>query len=81
MTHADTDTEPLFSPEDGLDELWVKAYQGEVSGEIVFGAPATFGDPTDIAAFEASCGGNLTLTSTQVAVFDPGSALNDLEAA
>jgi hypothetical protein len=52
-----------------------------IYGEIVFGPPATFGDPTDIAAFEASCGGNLTLTSTQVAVFDPGSALNDLEAA
>ena len=52
-----------------------------IYGEIVFGPPATFGDPTDIAAFEASPGGNLTLTSTQVAVFDPGSALNDLEAA
>ena len=52
-----------------------------IYGEIVFGAPATFGDPADIAAFEASCGGNLTLTSKQVAVFDPGSALNDLETA
>jgi hypothetical protein len=49
-------------------------------GETVFGPPATFGDPTDIAAFEAPCGGNLSLTSTQVAVFDGGSALTDLQA-
>jgi uncharacterized phage protein gp47/JayE len=49
-------------------------------GETVFGPPATFGDPTDIAAFEAPCGGNLTLASTQVAVFDAHSALTDLQA-
>jgi hypothetical protein len=49
-------------------------------GETLFGPPATFGDPTDIAAFEAPCGGNLTLASTQVAVFDGGSALTDLQA-
>jgi len=47
-------------------------------GEITFGPPPKFGDPTDITAFEASCGGNLTLTQTEVAVFDPTSNLNEL---
>jgi hypothetical protein len=37
-----TATEPpaessVFSPEDDLGTLWVKAYQGEVSGEVLFG--------------------------------------------
>jgi hypothetical protein len=32
--------EPIFDPDDGLPELWVKAYQGEVLGEILFGAIA-----------------------------------------
>jgi hypothetical protein len=28
---------PIFSPEDPLEELWVRAYQGEVLGEALFG--------------------------------------------
>jgi hypothetical protein len=28
---------PIFSPEDPIAELWVKAYQGEVLGEAFFG--------------------------------------------
>ncbi len=28
---------PIFTPEDSLDELWVRAYQGEVLGEALFG--------------------------------------------
>lgn len=47
-------------------------------GEITFGPPATFGDPNDTVAIEASCGGNLTLTQTEVAVFDSTSTLNEL---
>jgi hypothetical protein len=39
-THAGAEAEsvpsPLFSPDDALSELWVKAYQGEVLGEAVF---------------------------------------------
>ncbi len=31
---------PIFSPTDRLPELWVKAYQGEVLGEAVFGRVA-----------------------------------------
>lgn len=39
MSDTDTGTtpEPIFSPEDGLVELWVQAYQGEVLGERLFG--------------------------------------------
>jgi hypothetical protein len=42
MTDTDTgsDTAPIFSPEDSLEELWVRAYQGEVLGEALFGAIA-----------------------------------------
>jgi hypothetical protein len=29
--------EQIFSPDDSLDVLWVKAYQGEVLGEALFG--------------------------------------------
>ncbi len=47
-------------------------------GEITFGPPALFGDPADITAIEASCGGNLALTQIEVAVFDPTSNLNAL---
>jgi len=38
-THAEADAapSPLFTPDDPLEELWVKAYQGEVLGEAVFG--------------------------------------------
>ncbi len=39
-THAETDTgtspEPIFSLTDGIEELWVKAYQGEVLGQALF---------------------------------------------
>jgi hypothetical protein len=28
---------PIFTPDDPLDELWVRAYQGEVLGEALFG--------------------------------------------
>ncbi len=47
-------------------------------GEITFGPPPKFGDPTNITAIEASCGGNLTLAQNEVAVFDPTSNLNEL---
>jgi hypothetical protein len=47
MTDTDTDTDtdtsppsPIFSLEDSLEELWVRAYQGEVLGEALFGAIA-----------------------------------------
>ena len=33
---ADSVQSPLFSPDDPLSELWVKAFQGEVLGEAVF---------------------------------------------
>lgn len=37
---------PIFSPEDPLDVLWVRAYQGEVLGEALFGKIAdTLEDP------------------------------------
>ena len=32
--------EPIFTAEEGLGELWVKAYQGEVLGELLFGGIA-----------------------------------------
>jgi hypothetical protein len=55
---SDTDTEaesapypsPIFSPEDSLDELWVRAYQGEVLGEALFGRIAEKTDDPDHAA-------------------------------
>ena len=44
MTDTDTDTDtdtsppaPIFSLDDSLEELWVRAYQGEVLGEALFG--------------------------------------------
>ena len=42
--------EPIFSPEDGLEELWVKAYQGEVLGEALFGGIAEQLDDPEHAA-------------------------------
>jgi hypothetical protein len=38
MTDTDTTPSPapLFSADEGIDELWVKAYQGEVLGEAFF---------------------------------------------
>jgi hypothetical protein len=35
-----TDPSPIFSVEDSLEDLWVRAYQGEVLGEALFGAIA-----------------------------------------
>jgi len=35
-TETGTDPEPIFSAEDGLEKLWVQAYQGEVLGEELF---------------------------------------------
>jgi hypothetical protein len=52
-TDTDTDTtpqQPLFSPEDGIADLWVKAYQGEILGEILFGGIAAHLDDPDQAA-------------------------------
>jgi hypothetical protein len=41
-------TEPsVFSPDDDLGVLWVKAYQGEVSGEVLFGRLAEHVDEPD----------------------------------
>jgi hypothetical protein len=46
-----TDTPPvpdsIFTPEDDLAALWVKAYQGEVSGETLFGRVAALCDDPD----------------------------------
>ena len=50
MTDADIAPEPIFTPEEGLAELWVKAYQGEVLGELLFGAIAENLDDPDHAA-------------------------------
>ncbi len=36
--------ESVFSPDDDLGTLWVKAYQGEVSGEVLFGRLAQRSD-------------------------------------
>jgi hypothetical protein len=40
MTDVDTEVpapdNPVFSPDDSLETLWVKAYQGEILGEILF---------------------------------------------
>jgi hypothetical protein len=35
-TGTDTAPDPIFSTQDGIEELWVKAYQGEVLGEQLF---------------------------------------------
>ncbi|SRR5579883_709006 len=48
-------------------------------GEVVFGPPVVYADPDNIAQLEAPCGGNLTLASNEVAVFDNDSSLMDLE--
>jgi hypothetical protein len=40
----------IFTPEDGLAELWAKAYQGEILGELLFGGIAEqLGDPDQAA--------------------------------
>jgi hypothetical protein len=50
MSDTDTVPDPIFSPEDGLAELWVLAYQGEVLGELLFGGIAEKLDDPDHAA-------------------------------
>ena len=47
---SDAAPDPIFNPGDSLDELWVKAYQGEVLGELLFGAIADELDDPDHAA-------------------------------
>ncbi len=55
MTDADegTGTAPspadIFSADDGIEKLWVQAYQGEVLGEALFGAIADRLDDADHA--------------------------------
>ncbi len=44
------DFEEVFSPEDPLDVLWVKAYQGEVLGEALFGGMADIIEDEEHAA-------------------------------
>jgi hypothetical protein len=49
-TNTNTNTapvpSPIFSPEDPLNDLWVRAYQGEVLGEALFANIAeNLGDP------------------------------------
>ncbi len=41
------DFQQIFSPDDPLDVLWVKAYQGEVLGEALFGRMADQIDDED----------------------------------
>ena len=64
MAHTKTDTDtqadagtapapvpsPIFSPEDPLHELWVRAYQGEVLGEALFAKIADSLDDPERAA-------------------------------
>ncbi|MBV8591589.1 MAG: baseplate J/gp47 family protein [Acetobacteraceae bacterium] len=47
-------------------------------GEVVFGPPVVFANSDNISQIEMPCGGNLVLTSTEVAVFAADSNLNDL---
>jgi hypothetical protein len=41
---------PIFSPDDPSDELWIRAYQGEVLGEALFARIADHLDDPDRAA-------------------------------
>jgi hypothetical protein len=50
MPETHTAPDPMFTPEDGLTELWNKAYQGEVLGELLFGAIADHLEDPDQAA-------------------------------
>jgi hypothetical protein len=51
VTEPETVPDPVFSSEDRLEELWVKAYQGEVLGELLFGGIADgLEDPDQAAA-------------------------------
>jgi hypothetical protein len=55
---TDTDTDPgstppaaeIFSADDGIEKLWVQAYQGEVLGEAFFGGLADRLEDADHAA-------------------------------
>jgi hypothetical protein len=50
MSGTDTVPDPIFTPDDGLAELWTKAYQGEVLGELLFGGVAEqIADPDQAA--------------------------------
>jgi hypothetical protein len=50
MSETDAAPDPIFSAEDGLAELWARAYQGEVLGELLFGGIAEqLGDPDQAA--------------------------------
>jgi hypothetical protein len=49
-TRAPEPPSPLFSPDDGIDVVLVKAYQGEVLGEALFGGIAEQLDDADHAA-------------------------------
>jgi hypothetical protein len=50
-THTDAPVpSPIFSPDDPLDQLWVRAYQGEVLGEALFGRMADAYDDPDHSA-------------------------------
>ena len=50
MPDTATAPEPIFTAEEGLEELWVKAYQGEVLGELLFGGIAEqLADPDQAA--------------------------------
>jgi hypothetical protein len=49
-THTEQAPEPLFSPDEAVAALWVKAYQGEVLGEAFFGAVAEQLDDEERAA-------------------------------
>jgi uncharacterized phage protein gp47/JayE len=48
-------------------------------GEVVFGPPVVYADPSNIAGIEAPCGGNLVLAANEVASFADDSNLLDLE--
>jgi hypothetical protein len=50
-SESETVADPIFTPEDGLEELWAKAYQGEILGELLFGGIADeLEDPDQAAA-------------------------------
>jgi hypothetical protein len=40
-THSSDVPPTIFSPDDGIEQLWVQAYQGEVLGEVLFARLAT----------------------------------------
>jgi hypothetical protein len=51
MTDTQADApDAIFSPEDSLESLWVKAYQGEILGELLFGGIAEQQSDPDRAA-------------------------------